>query len=377
MGGSGTLSLVTSLFGTQTVTRTELRRAICQELHMPFMRRTNGYSVVGANPTTTTITDTNLAQEDDYWKGQWWYNVTQDHVRKIVRFIASSDTLKFEYPVAIPVAGNIYEIHSIFNAFEIHGAINRAIEDAFPAFFDYISDYTNIIQEDTLRYQISNLIHVPWKVTKVWVEHNEEKITGTATSGGASTLTDSGSKFGEVTSGWLVSIYGGTGTGQIRIVDSATATEITVTSAWTTNPDSTSKYMVWDPSSETMQWEQVLSARFDSKEYPTYLYLTKSFPNSIGLRMRLEYITRPIPLVAESSTTVVPKEFIINKALSILFGQKVNDNRADRNRFANLEEYRRQLAEQYRAARAFEQPSITVWQPSKTLLSYSNMENPF
>jgi hypothetical protein len=234
-----------------------------------------------------------------------------------------------------------------------------------------------MVKEDTLKYTISGLTYVPWLVTKIWVEHNETKINGTATSGGASTLTDSSGKFGDVVANWLVSIYDGTGAGQLRIVDSATSTQITTTVAWTTNPDSTSKYMVWDAESETVQWEQVLHARFDAKEWPTYLYFTKNFPNSLGLRIRIEYMTRPSALATDAATTPVPKEFIINKVLSILFGQKVNDNRADRTRYANLEEYRRQLAEQYRAARAFQQPDITVWQPVNQLLSIRNTEDPF
>jgi hypothetical protein len=69
--------------------------------------------------------------------------------------------------------------------------------------------------------------------------------TGTATAGGASTLTQS-------TKNWTVNqwtnyqirITGGTGAGQIRTIASNTATVITVGTAWTTQPDATSVYSI-------------------------------------------------------------------------------------------------------------------------------------
>ena len=70
-------------------------------------------------------------------------------------------------------------------------------------------------------------------------------LSGTATAGGATTLTDSGQT-------WVVNAYQnlsitivkGTGKDQTRTIESNTATQITVSSAWTTNPDNTSKYTI-------------------------------------------------------------------------------------------------------------------------------------
>lgn len=69
--------------------------------------------------------------------------------------------------------------------------------------------------------------------------------SGTVTAGAATTLTDS-------TRGWLtnqwansqVRITAGTGIGQIRTISSNTATVLTVSSAWTINPDATSEYVI-------------------------------------------------------------------------------------------------------------------------------------
>ena len=67
--------------------------------------------------------------------------------------------------------------------------------------------------------------------------------TGTATSGGASTLTDSGAAFGvNAFAGNVIRITAGTGIGQSRVIASNTATVVTNTTAWAVNPDATSVY---------------------------------------------------------------------------------------------------------------------------------------
>lgn len=69
--------------------------------------------------------------------------------------------------------------------------------------------------------------------------------TGTATAGGASTLTNSAKNW--TTNQWTnyqIRITGGTGVGQIRTIASNTATVITVGTAWTTQPDATSTYSI-------------------------------------------------------------------------------------------------------------------------------------
>ena len=72
--------------------------------------------------------------------------------------------------------------------------------------------------------------------------------SGTATSGGDNTLTDSAASFGTNSElvDYYVWIYGGTGIDQIRKITSHTDTELTVEEDWDTNPDSTSTYrIIW------------------------------------------------------------------------------------------------------------------------------------
>jgi hypothetical protein len=69
--------------------------------------------------------------------------------------------------------------------------------------------------------------------------------TGTATAGAGTTLTNSGKAW--TTNQWAnyqVRITAGTGLGQIRTIASNTGTVLTVSAAWTTNPDATSQYSI-------------------------------------------------------------------------------------------------------------------------------------
>jgi len=80
--------------------------------------------------------------------------------------------------------------------------------------------------------------------TPSWIDTGYKQFaTGTATAGGASTLTNTGRNW--TTNQWTnyqVRIVSGTGAGQIRTVASNTATVITTSAAWTTQPDATSAY---------------------------------------------------------------------------------------------------------------------------------------
>lgn len=67
----------------------------------------------------------------------------------------------------------------------------------------------------------------------------------TATAGGSTTLTNSTKNW--LTNQWAnsqVRITSGTGVGQIRTISSNTGTVLTVSSAWTVNPDATSQYSI-------------------------------------------------------------------------------------------------------------------------------------
>lgn len=75
--------------------------------------------------------------------------------------------------------------------------------------------------------------------------YNEIHATGTATAGGASSLTNSAKTW--ETNQWtnyMIRITAGTGIGQTRVIASNTGTVITTSTAWTTTPDVTSAYEI-------------------------------------------------------------------------------------------------------------------------------------
>ena len=90
--------------------------------------------------------------------------------------------------------------------------------------------------------------------------------TGTATSGGNNTLTQTGKTW--TTNQWAngtINITGGTGSGQTRTILSNTADTITVTSNWTINPDATSTYSL----SQATAWatgKYGTALQFDGKD---------------------------------------------------------------------------------------------------------------
>jgi len=69
--------------------------------------------------------------------------------------------------------------------------------------------------------------------------------SGTATAGGANTLTDTGKAWGaDVYAGKMVKITAGTGVGQLRRITTNSATVLAVETNWTINPDVTSVYEI-------------------------------------------------------------------------------------------------------------------------------------
>lgn len=82
--------------------------------------------------------------------------------------------------------------------------------------------------------------------TPSWIDTGYRQFaTGTATAGGANTLTNTARNW--TTNQWTnsqVRIVSGVGAGQIRTIASNTATQLTVSANWATNPDATSVYSI-------------------------------------------------------------------------------------------------------------------------------------
>lgn len=349
------------------LTRVALRRRLCRALDMPFFRRFESFSTLQGTPSATKVRDGRLTQEEDYWASTHIFLPVSTQVARVEGFLSASNELIPEMDLSpVPGAGEAYELHSIYTAYDLHDALNDAIDDAWPAFFDVVLDESLVLQEDKLTFDLSGLTSLPWYVTKLWAERNTTTRRGIVTSAAAGYIIDTSliGALGSVTSSWKVSIYHGTGKGQLRSVSSVVdATgKVSPSVNWTTIPDTTSKYALWDPTDEEVPWRRIVDAGFDAKEWPNNLYLHSSFSEEWGLRLRAQLVTRPARLTTDTAATPVPAGFVIPKARSLLYGQKASDNRFDQNQYKKDEDYYRQIAELYRRERAFELPDGTLWQ---------------
>lgn len=344
-----------------TITRKALRRAIAAELQMPFFRRfPAGELTIDATSTTTSIVDASLRQNDGFWNGHWFYGLVAGDTSLIRNYTFASHALALETAMAsTPSAGDKYEIHTVWNAAELHAAINRSINMVGRIFPETLVDETLVLQENLLSYTISSLTKKPFRVNKVFMENPATVYRGVATAGGASTITVESIPSG-IDTNWKVSIYAGTGTGQIRSYLSSVGNAITVNSAWTTTPDSTSKYALWDTLDQQNDWVQTRTVYTDAKEYPDVLRFQTLYSNHYGLRIRIEYIAVSSELSTDSDTTVVPSEYIIPKACSLLHGQKLKDTRSDRDmHFAENQRYEQQ-ADRYLVQNAPHLPDTQI-----------------
>jgi len=326
-------------------TLAQLRRATARELEMPFFKRfKNGYLAADSGGSTSTLIDADLTQKDKFWNGSWVYRIASQEASQITNFDVLTNKLSLETPITAIAANDQYEIHSLWNAYDIHEAINQAIRDSRRIFIQTITNETLIIEEDKLAYGLSNLSPSPFLLHKVWLEQPGTVKRGTLVSAGASTFTvEAGVLPANLTDTWMVSIYAGTGTGQLRTLTSVNPTQGGV-AAWGTIPDNTSKYALWNVSDQINDWYPWHAVRYDStKEFPDLLYFSRRPTDFLGLRIRLEYSAYPDELSAETDTTVIPISYLMPAAISKLHGRKVGNTKVDRElHFAESKRYQEQ-----------------------------------
>lgn len=361
-----------------TSTRKTLRRAVASELQMPFFRKFSaGELALDASSTTTHIIDAALNQKENYWSGHWFYDVATSEVSLIRAFSAASKAFELETALAAtPTTGDKYEIHTMWNAIDIHNAINRAISIGSRIFPETIVDKTFVFCEDKMEYDLSGLAKKPFLILRAWAEKPSILIRGQAASGGASSLTisEASTTLSGVSAGYLISIYAGTGMNQVRIVSTVAGQQVNTSVAWTTAPDSTSKYAIWNPNQQRYDWNRLDIFYTDSDEFPDTLSLRTRLPYYYGMRMRLEYLYVGAELATDADTTVVPKEFVVDMACAILHGNKLGDTKVDRDlHFAENKRYS-DMAQAYILNNAPRMPSSTI--PSSEASTFMDNEDP-
>ena len=352
--------------GLTTYTRKDIRRMLCRRLRLPFYRRIGNYSTLEAGCTTSILVDSKLTQEDDYWTGSFLYISDSEEDcnqewRLINNFLSAGDQITLEFPLSsAPAAEDEYEIISLWSPDDIHDAINQAIESAWPFFFETNVDDVLVLEEEKKEYSLIGLSSIPWMITKVWLEGNSTGSTSSVESSTNDTVTlPSTADLTNLDSNWKVSIYAGTGSGQLRDVSSVAGQEITISSVWTTNPDITSKLRYWNPANQSVGWFLMRNYDQDRKEFPDNIYLQSIYTDSYGLRLRVEYLSKPTLLDDDADTVVIPSEYLMHKAMSILYSQVSSDHGIDMSTYDRLSQRHQAEAEDLKNKLAFRVPNIT------------------
>jgi hypothetical protein len=329
---------------------------------MPFfLRYSNGYGDMDANSTTILVKDSALMQKDGFWNGSWFYKPATQEISLIRAFIANDRQFSLEVPMAsTPSAGDDYEIHSIWNAIEIKHAINSAISEVGRIFPETIVDESLVLQENKLDYSVSGFSRKPWVINKIYLENRSNVKQGVLASATSTTfVVENSSILSEVNTNWKISIYSGTGTGQLRAISSVASATGTV-SAWTTTPDSTSKYALWDATEDFRTWTEIDFYRTDSPEFPDTVFMEKLIHSRYGMRLHIEYMSLPGQLSAEADTCTIPERVIVPMAISYMHGQRIGDTKVDQKTAQGEADRYRKMAESYLVNNAPRRPDSTV-----------------
>ena len=340
----------------------------------------------------TTFISTKLTQPNDFWNGSWIYMVDDisdgpntGAVRLISDFANSTGTLTFlEGFPAVTTAEDQIEIHAPWNALQMHDAINDAIDDGFPEFFDTVVDETTIIQEDTLEYSLPTTT-TPYYVLAMWLEQAEDKVRGTASvdpSGSVTQLIDTSKSWdADEWNDMTVAIYDGTGAGQYAVITDTSPPDTLRIAAWlgtgTSSPDATSKYVIKDTPTEQYDWYRITAARFDQTYWPTKVYLTSNYSSALGRALRVQYIAKPASVTTEAGTTIVPSGFVVAKSQALLHGMRVADSRSDQDRHRYMHQFWESRAEAYKLQNKWRMPKGTLWIEDETAGDPVSSDYPF
>jgi len=361
-------------------TRQQIRRAIGRLARMDFyMRYADGFVTANSTEQTTTqIAVPDLTQRDDFWNNSFVWQITSSEDRRINDFDVSSTAgfLGLEYPLAAASSSlDTLEITSLWSPTQIHAAINASLESVSMRYPDVVVDNSLVVEENRMQYALSGLTTTPWSIMQIYVERPASSITGNPTGATATTLSDTAQDFSTNDTDHFVSIYGGTGSGQLRETSTGSSDGVLTVAAWTTNPDTTSLYRYWDAGNQQIDWYRVSDVRTDAVEYPDNVYFSELYSGSYGGRIKIIYLANQTSLAADSDETTVPILYITHKALSMLHDSLIGDNRVDRGVHASLAEYYDGLADKYLASSPRRRPSGTMWRGEAGGRQYDRNDN--
>jgi hypothetical protein len=164
------------------------------------------------------------------WSNKKWFHVQVDPHEELVYFFVTFTADSGTYPER----AYVWDIRN-----------KRWYEDRY---WVPIGHSTQAIVSNQARAMVSGHDGLCWLLGDGTVEglNTGDEASGTATASTSTTLTDSGASFvANDHENSTIAIVKGTGAGQIRRIDTVNSgTQVTVDSAWTTNPSTDSEYQV-------------------------------------------------------------------------------------------------------------------------------------
>lgn len=297
-------------------TRAALRHAIDSHLRLVHGAAAIAGTTTGAGQTWIVV-DVNRKEADDYWNNSWLYITgTTDskaplYEESLVGDFNGASGFFLVAPAftATVDMGDTYELRRYFSAAMIHSAINLALEDGRFQFRSEAEDSSLVVLEDTYEYTLPDTVDYVPKVE--WLEH-QIAWRGTATDATTTTLEDSAQSWtADELIGMEIALYDGTGAGQYRTISGNTTDTVTVSVAWETTPDTTTKYIIKDVS-EPCHRHRVTHATIIGGT----LQLRENLPS--GQRLALTYVPVHVDLATDASTTDMPKTYVVLRAVQHL-----------------------------------------------------------
>lgn len=247
---------------SRTTNLTELRRELSRVMREPFFRRIGDHRPI-AYAAANALADTALGRFDpsEGWPYAFAYVPATGDQREITNFL-SDGTVGYAYVSpnwsVTPGVGYDYEIHSIWSAQEKTDALNHAVHDCWPAFYDVLTDETTVIQKWKKEYDLLNLsdhtrhimgvfIEPMWKVDQYRgaspVNVQSPDVGSSGTFGGVTYLVLYDPFVYSTSLMYEIRIVSGTGAGQTANVvfdSNSTSVHVVLDRLLSTPPDNTS-----------------------------------------------------------------------------------------------------------------------------------------
>lgn len=311
------------------LTRKQIRQTLGLRTGQPFFRQFGANEgTASANGSTTTLIDTaRLLDNDNAWRGSYIYFPATDEGRKISEFDQGTSTVTWLAPLAsATVTDQEYEIWSQFAPNQVHEAVAHALRRGWPYFFLTGTDETLIIQDGVgLKYTLPTT-HPIRRLCQAYLIIYDS-VVGTVTSLGTTTqIIDSGASFTSADVGRWIAVYkdgeGAMGEQQqISSVDSAT--QVTVSAAFSQAVPVDAKYRKLDKTTAPVQQLPLVNYITDAPEFPTLMWFGQHPYGYEGYPIYLMYEYEYPDLTTEASTTTCPPEFLFIMAVAYMYWQKM------------------------------------------------------